>query len=165
MKYTWSLKITCKYYKSPDTFLLTFTFRNRIKINECTLVQVLFKITLVSEWLLFNAISVISWREQVNFQWSDDDVCFVLDQLAELDFYSASWLNPQSAGKHIAPLGGHIILIPSQPVFVLSPYCCVPSGEATNTHFPVFGLTPPGLEPTIYGTRGEHANHYVTDAV
>jgi hypothetical protein len=50
-----------------------------------------------------------------------------------------------------APLG-HIILIPSQPVFALSPYCCVISGEASNTNFIVFGLTRPGLEPTIYCT-------------
>ena len=39
------------------------------------------------------------------------------------------------------------------------------SGEATNTNFIVFGLTRPGLEPTIYRTRGEHTNHYATDAV
>jgi hypothetical protein len=45
---------------------------------------------------------------------------FVLDQHAELDFYSASSLKQQSADKHVAPLG-HIILIPSQPVFALSP--------------------------------------------
>ena len=29
-------------------------------------------------------------------------------------------------------------------------------GEATNTNFIVFGLTRPGLEPTIYRTRGVH---------
>ena len=39
------------------------------------------------------------------------------------------------------------------------------SGEATHINFIVFGLTRPGLEPTIYRTRGEHANHYTTDAV
>jgi hypothetical protein len=39
------------------------------------------------------------------------------------------------------------------------------SGEATTTNFIVFGLIRPGLESTIYRTRGEHANHYVTDAV
>jgi hypothetical protein len=39
------------------------------------------------------------------------------------------------------------------------------SGEATNTNFIVFALTRSGLEPTIYGTQGEHANHYTTDAV
>ena len=59
----------------------------------------------VSEWLLFNAnsaiFSAISWREQVNFQWNDDEVHFVLDQHAELNFYSASSLKQQSAG----PLG------------------------------------------------------------
>jgi hypothetical protein len=39
------------------------------------------------------------------------------------------------------------------------------SGEETNTNFLVFGMTRPGLELTIYCTRGEHANHYITDAV
>jgi hypothetical protein len=29
----------------------------------------------------------------------------------------------------------------------------------------VFGLTQLGLEPTIYCTGGEHANHYAIDAV
>ena len=29
----------------------------------------------------------------------------------------------------------------------------------------VVGMTRPGLEPTIYRTRGEHSNHYATDAV
>ena len=39
------------------------------------------------------------------------------------------------------------------------------SGETTNTNCKVFGLTRTGLEPTIYRTQGEHANHYTTDAV
>ena len=119
-----------------------------------------------SEWVIvvqhqFSNFSVISWREQVNFQWDDDKVrfvitvftvfrlltdfvclynyefglslckivrssvilllpLFVLDQHAELDFNSASSLKQQSSGRHVAPLG-HIILIPSQPVFALSP--------------------------------------------
>ena len=110
----------------------------------------------MSEWLLFNAISSIfqlfTWQEQVNIQW--DDVLFVLDQHANLDFYSASSLKQQSAGRHVAPLG-HIILILSQPV----------CGEATNSNFIVFGLTRPGLEPTMYCTRGEHIDHYATNAI
>ena len=65
--------------------------------------------------------------------------------------------------RHVAPLG-HIILIPSQLVFVLSLSCYVLSGEATNTNCIVFGLTRPGLEPTIYHTRDEHTNHYAIDA-
>jgi hypothetical protein len=52
-----------------------------------------------------------------------------------------------------------------QPVFALTLYCCVLSGEATYTSFTVFGLTRSVLEPTTYRTRCEHTNHYVTDAV
>jgi hypothetical protein len=40
---------------------------------------------------------------------------FVLDQHTNLDFYSASSLKQQSAGRHVAPLG-HIILILNQSV-------------------------------------------------
>jgi hypothetical protein len=39
------------------------------------------------------------------------------------------------------------------------------SGEATNTNFIVFGMTGPGLKPTIYRSRGEHVDHYTTDGV
>ena len=63
-------------------------------------------------------------REQVNFQSDDDEVHFVLDQHAELDFYSASSLIQQSVCRHVSPLR-HIILIPNQPVFSLTPYSCV----------------------------------------
>jgi hypothetical protein len=44
----------------------------------------------VSERLLFNDNSAI--KQQVNFQWNDNEARFVLDQHAELDFYSASSL-------------------------------------------------------------------------
>jgi hypothetical protein len=56
-------------------------------------------------------------------------------------------------------------MIQSQPVFALSPECCMHSGEAT-LQIQIFSLWL-GLEPTIYRTRGEHANHYTctTDAV
>ena len=56
----------------------------------------------------------------INFQWDDDEVCFVLDQHVKLDVYSASSLKKQSPGRYVAPFG-HIILIPSQAVFALSP--------------------------------------------
>ena len=50
-------------------------------------------------------------------------------------------LKQQSAERHVTPLG-HIIVIPSQPVFALTPECCVFSGETaiTNTKFIVFGI-------------------------
>ena len=59
-------------------------------------------------------------REQVNFQWNDDEVRFVLDQHAQFDFYSANSLKQQSSDRHVAPLG-HIVLIPNKPIFDLSP--------------------------------------------
>ena len=39
------------------------------------------------------------------------------------------------------------------------------SREAKDSNVIVFNLTRSGLEPTIYRTRGEHANYYTTDAV
>jgi hypothetical protein len=55
-----------------------------------------------------------------NCQLDDDDIRFIQDQHTELDFYSVSSLKQQSAGRHVALLG-HIILIPNQPGFALSP--------------------------------------------
>ena len=80
----------------------------------------------MSEWLLFNAISAIfqlyHGENKLSFNEMMKRFAFVLDQYAELDFYSASSLKQQSTGRNVAPLE-HIILIPitSQPVFALSP--------------------------------------------
>jgi hypothetical protein len=54
-------------------------------------------------------------RENKQNSDNDDDICFVLDQHVELDFYSASSLKQQSV-----PIG-HIILILSRSVFALTP--------------------------------------------
>lgn len=62
-------------------------------------------------------ISVISWSSYI--RWDADDVCFVLDQPAKLDFNSAISLTKQSIGRHFAPLG-YIIPISTQTVFLLN---------------------------------------------
>ena len=72
----------------------------------------------MSDWLLLYVNSAMLQLEQVNFQWDDDEVRFVLDQHAGLDFHSASSLKQQSTGRYVAPLG-HIILIPSLCSFSL----------------------------------------------
>jgi hypothetical protein len=46
----------------------------------------------------------------------EDDVCFVLDQHAKLNFYSA---RNKTTDRHVTPLKTHIIPIPSQPVSAL----------------------------------------------
>ena len=57
----------------------------------------------------------------------------------------------KSAGRLVAPLR-HVFLNLSQPVFTLTPLCCMFSVEPVNTNFIVFSLIRPGLEPTIYHT-------------
>jgi hypothetical protein len=44
--------------------------------------------------------------EQVTFRWDDDDICSVLDQHTEFDFYCTNSLKQQSAGSYsnVAPL-------------------------------------------------------------
>ena len=103
----------------------------------------------MSEWLLFNANSTIlqlfHGRQQINYQWDDDEARFVLDQHTEFDCYSASLLTRQSR----VDMSLH------------STYYA--DSEATHTNVIVFGLTLPVLEPTIYHTRGEPANYYTAD--
>jgi hypothetical protein len=55
-------------------------------------------------------------------QWNDVNVRFVLDQHAEFYLFSANSLKQQFTDRHVAPLV-HIILIPSQSVFALTPKC------------------------------------------
>ena len=86
---------------------------------------------------------------------------FVLDWHHELDFYPASTWKQQSTKKH-ATLLRHIILSLCLPVFSLTPKFSMPSGEAANTNFNVFGLTWPEMEPTAFSNRGQHANHDTT---
>ena len=64
-----------------------------------------------------NCEQAVSCGAQVAF---DDCVGFVLDQYAMLDFNSAS--SPKQQCGHVAPFR-HMILIPSQSVFVLAPWC------------------------------------------
>ena len=69
------------------------------------------------EWLLLSANSTI-------FQLYHGENKLIFNEMmmrsAELDLYSAGSLKQQSMGRYVAPTG-HIILIPSQPVFSLSP--------------------------------------------
>ena len=70
----------------------------------------------------------------------------------------------QTTGKYVVSLG-HFILIPGQPVFVLSPEYCVLSCEATYTNFIIFGLIRLELEPTVDLPQDGHDNNYATNAV
>jgi hypothetical protein len=70
----------------------------------------------LSEWLLFYTNSAIfqlyHGENKLIFNEMMMNLHFVLDQHAEVGFYSASSLKLQSVDRHVAPLG-HIILIPT----------------------------------------------------
>jgi hypothetical protein len=95
------------------------------KINGGIMWRSVLKLSNVNDWVIVvlhqvKQFFIISWKEQVTFRWDDDEVRFVLDQHIWLDFYSANSLRQHSADRHVAPLG-HIIPIPRQPAFALSP--------------------------------------------
>jgi hypothetical protein len=58
-------------------------------------------------------------------------LCQILKQYFIFVGHSVCWNN----SPRVAPLG-HIIPIPSQPVFALTSECCMLNGEATNTKSP-----------------------------
>jgi hypothetical protein len=76
-----------------------------------------------------------------------------------LYFQSASSLKEQSADRHVGSLG-HIILIPSHPVFALSPYIINTACLAEKQQVLI-----------LYSLVANHyitdvvANHYITDVV
>ena len=74
---------------------------------------------------------------------------------SELDFYSASSLKQQSAGRDVASLGTHYH-DSEKNNFCSFSLIRMLNREATNTNLIVFGCTLPGLEPTTYGTRHDH---------
>jgi hypothetical protein len=104
-KMSWGKGATGVYYINGRPYMYIMTISYFIDKSDYCLTPIL------------QFFSYIMARTSL-FRWDDDSI--VLDQHAELDFYCASSLKQQSAGRHVAPLG-HIILIPSQPVFALSP--------------------------------------------
>ena len=106
-----------------------------------------------SEWLLFNA----KWEQFFSYimartsyiQWNDDDVRFVLDQHAELDFYSASSLNQQSASRHVAPIGHIFWFRVNQSVFFLLNVACL--AEKQQIHI-LYSLVWPDRDSNPHST-------------
>ena len=75
---------------------------------------------LLSKWSLFNVNSAIFLLFHDENKLIFSEIRFLLNQHTELEFHSTSSLKQQTAGRHVASLG-HIILIPSQTVFALTP--------------------------------------------
>ena len=139
-----SVQIHCVHLRRKSSTL-------RVQLLSCCIVGKTTNtlLTYSSEWLLLNVKwAIFSFNTPL---WDCDDV-FVPDQHAYLIcIVQGNWdTSPQVT--HVAPVG-RVIRIHSQQVSVLSPECCVLSGEVTNTNFIVFGLTRSVPELTIYRTR------------
>ena len=107
--FLWCIIWDCPFLIAPSVFYSVYLFNRKWSI---------FKLTYQWPDRVINANSAL-FQLFHDFQWNDDQIRFVLDQHSKLDFYSASSLKQQSADRHVVPLG-HIILILSQLVFVLS---------------------------------------------
>ena len=97
------------------------------------------------------------WDSMAPYKSLDDDVWFVFDQQAELDFENTTSLKQhlQSTDRYVVPLG-RIIPTSSWPVVALPQI-------AVNTNCIISGSARPGIEPTIYHTRRGQANKYITE--
>ena len=99
----------------------------------CAMEDQIYTTMCISEWLLF----YLSLREQFFnhyiFRWDDDNAHSALDQ--HRYFYSVSQLKQlPTTERHVTKLG-YIIMIPSQPIFTLTPQRFILSSEAANTNF------------------------------
>jgi hypothetical protein len=100
---------------------------------------------------------------RTSYIWDDNDILIVLDQHAEFTFIVlAHWNNRQRVDMslHSDTLSR---FQSNQPLLFL--HNAVRLAEKQQIPILVFGLTWPKLEPTIYRTRGKHANNYTTDVV
>jgi hypothetical protein len=113
------------------------------------------------QWLLFNTTRSIlqpyhgeNKLHSTKWWWRVSALYWIITVL-KVGYYCAILLKQTVWDRHVAPLG-HIIPIPSRPVVVLIPYCCMLRREtAICTNFMVFGSSWQRLDPTIYHTRHE----------
>jgi hypothetical protein len=102
-------------------------------------------------------VSAISWWEQLTF---DEMIMMYETNTLLFDFYSASSLKQQSAGRHVYSLGNILILSLGSFSLMLCAWLL-----SKKYHFIVFLLTWPRLKPMINRTCGKHANDYTTNPV
>ena len=81
-KVNWIQYLHLKFY-FPKLLMRTGSTRDQIYVTSTFRTLPFTQSEWVSDCCLSpNNFSAISWQEQVNFQWDDGEVCFVLDQHA-----------------------------------------------------------------------------------
>ena len=149
MQYSTYYQICCreKSVKLNKLFILVKT------ANPVIFILILLKLFVLKCVIVVQHQCVTIWAIfQLNHseKWNDN-ILFGLDQNAELDFYSASSLIQQSAGRYVTPP------TPSLPVFALTPWWYMLSRDATDSNLIVW------FDQMIYHTRSELVNHYTTN--
>ena len=113
----------------------------------------------MSEWLLFNANSAIfqlyhGENKLIFIEMMMRSALFLTNTLNMIFILLAHWNNSPRVDMSFHTYTLFWFRANQSLLFLLN--------AATNTKFIVVGLTQPELEPRIYRTRGEHANHYTT---
>jgi hypothetical protein len=111
----------------------------------CCIIELFHLINLQNiQWLLLNAkyVQLLIMVKMMMISVCSGPTCWV-------GYYSSSSLKQKSADRHVGPLW-HIILIPREQDFVLTPLCWLLSRVAVNTTLIVFGLTQQVLEPLMW---------------
>jgi hypothetical protein len=114
----------------------------------------------VSEWLLFNANSAIfqlyhGENKLIINEMMMRSTLYYTNMLSWIFIVLANWNNSSRIDMSLHSL---FWFWANQSSLFLS-------GDASNNNLIIFSLTRSGLEPTIYRTSGDHANHYTTDVV
>ena len=122
----------------------------------------------VSEWLLFNANSLIfqlyyGENKLIINKMMMRSALFWTKTLSWIFIVIAQWNNCPRIEMSLH--SDTLFWFRANQSLLFLRNAALLSVEAPNTNVIVLGLTRPGLEPMIYRTRGEHANHYTTDAV
>jgi hypothetical protein len=98
-------KLTCSHHDIAEK-LLNWHWNNNHSLTKLTIDMSIyayspFTLFCITGYICMWSQDFLGQPQQVNFQWDDDEVHFVLDQHAELDFFSASSLKQQSADRNV----------------------------------------------------------------
>ena len=122
----------------------------------------------LNEWLLFNDNSAIFqlYHGENKFNFNEmmmKSTLYLTNTQSWIFIVLGHWNNSQWVDMSLHSYTLFWYRAIQSLLFLLNAACL--AKKAINANFIVFGLTRPGLEPMIYHTRCEHANHYATDVV
>ena len=123
----------------------------------------------VSEWLLFNANSAIFqlYHGENNLIFNERVMRSALFKTNTLSWIFVVLAHSSNSPRVDMSLHSDTLFWfrVNQSLLFLLNTACLAGKQQISLNFIVFGSTRPRLEPTIYHTRSERANHYAIDVV